>query len=267
MRLTDAAFIRQNVLIGSTITASTEEAGYEPENVLQRSADKIYRTIEPDAEIEFALSAPSDVSALLIRLPAERDPEIDHASPLLPTQNITVTIWADRMAPPIFEQTFQAGHDPRYGYIPLIFESAGAVLTLPAEHVRIRFANTAQLDVDAIWCGPLWQPAFNFNRGGQFGFDEQAETDRSGFAGRRFSETRSRILRWSLTWDAWGQSELSQWEDFADDKGLVRPFVVFRTLTAPLARRVMLATFAQGALVTDRTGYHFLIRADFTEDF
>lgn len=267
MRLSDAAFIRKNALIGSVIAASAAQDGYPASNMLARSADQIYRTIVANAEVEFALSQATNLNAVVIRLPAERDPALPPGTPIAPTSNVTITAWANRSDPPIFEQTFQAGHSPRYGYIPFIFSAAGAVINVNAQHLRIRFANASQLDVDAIWGGPLWQPTFNFNRGGQFGFDEQAETDRSAFSGRRFAETRSRLLQATLSWDAWGISELQQWEDFADEAGLVEPFVFFRTLTAPVNRRVMIATFAQGLQNTDRDGVHFLLRADFIEDF
>lgn len=266
MRLDSAAFIRENLLAGSTIEASLAFTGFGAENVLARSSDVIYRTIETDAFLEFDMGAAREIGAFLIRLPGERDPDLPAGSPLATSSEITVTGWLDRADAPVFSATFAAGHDPRLGYVAHILTAGGAPTTFNVRHVRFDFENTGQLDIDAIWAGALWQPQFQYNTGGVFGFDERAETGRSEFSGRRFGETKSRILTAVLSFDAWGAPALSEWEDFIMGTGLVRPFVFFRTLTAPLARRVMVATFAQSAQQNDRDGVHFLIRADLTED-
>lgn len=267
MRADAAAFIRENALAGAEITASAAEVGYPAENVLERSADVIFRTIEDDAFIEFDMGEAREIGAVVVRLPAERDPDLPSRNTLSTTSTVTLTGWADRADPAVFTSSFIAGHDERLGYVAHVLGAPDEPEPQSVRHLRIAFENVGQLDIDAIWAGPLWQPDFHFNRGGQFGFDEVAETARSAFSGRRFSETRSRTLRWVLSWDAWGPEQLDGWEDFAVSHGLVRPFAAFRTLTAPLERRVMIATFAQAPIQTDRDGYHWLIRADLSEDF
>lgn len=267
-----AAFIRENVFASATITADSEAAGYPPTDVIDRRHDKPWRSTAGTAIWQAEFTSPETIGAFLLRVPSERDPALTPAPLIDPADQITIR--ASDVSLGGFEllnETFSAGHHPRLGYISRLLRAGGsptgALSPVTAQYWEIEIASSSSFfEVENIFAGTLWSPAFNYNRGVSWSIDENAEIGRSSFTGAAFAEARSRLLEFAGSWDVWTAAELDQWEEFFLSHGTTRPFVLFRKISGDLSKRSSISIFDAKPITTDRDGVHFFVRASFKEN-
>lgn len=266
-----AGFLRDNVLAGATVSADSEAIGYPPIDVLDPRHDRPWRTAAGTAVLAFDCGASVTIGAFLLRVPSERDPALTPTPLIDPTDQVTIRA-SDISAggSELLSETFSAGHHPRLGYIARVLRAGGsptgALAPVSARYWEFEIASSSSFfEVENIFAGPIWTPAFNYNRGVTWSIDENAEIGRSSFTGGVFAEARSRLLEFAGSWDVWTAAELDQWEEFFLDCGITKPFVLLRQLSGDLSKRASISIFDAKPITTDRDGVHFFVRASFKE--
>ena len=262
-----AGFLRENRLEAATVTTDSEADGYPVTDVLDRRHDLPWRTEAGTATAKFAFPSPISLGAFCFRFPSERDPDVVPAPRFKATDSITIRASNTLGASDLLNVAFPAGHHHRLGYAAYVRIVSGALAPVTARYWECQFTSSAAwFEVESIWADTVWHPAFNYNRGANFGIDENAEIGRSTFTGGAFAEARSRLLEFVGQWSIWTANELNQWEEFQLEHGLTRPFVLFRRLTGDLSKRISISTFDGKPVLNDQDGTHFLLRAQFKEN-
>ncbi len=263
-----AGFIRENIFANAAITATNEAVGYPPTNVVDPRHDRVYRSTTGLSSLNFDCGAPVTIGAIVIRWPSERDPALTPAPIVAPPDSILIE--ASNVGPSLSEihnAVISPTQHPRLGYLTYILrDGGGALAPATARYWAIEVTTaSAYFEVENVFAGPIWTPAFNYNRGVSWSIDENAEIGRSSFTGGVFAEARSRLLEFSGSWDVWSASELDEWEEFFLSHGITKPFALLRRLTGDLSKRSSISVFDSKPIATDRDGAHFFVRASFKE--
>lgn len=263
-----AGFIRDNLFATAAIAATSEAVGYPPTNVVDPRHDRVYRSASGLDSINFDCGTPTTIGAIVIRFPSERDPALTPAPLVAPPDEILIE--ASNIGGALSEilhATISPTQHPRLGYLTYVLrDGAGDLAPKTARYWQIQTTTASPFfEIENIFAGPIWTPAFNYNRGVSWSLDENAEIGRSSFTGGVFAEARSRLLEFSGSWDVWSEAELDQWEEFFLSHGITKPFVLLRRLTGDLSKRSSISVFDSKPITTDRDGAHFFVRASFKE--
>lgn len=239
-----AWFSHTNLVKTATVTTDSETSSLPVTNVQNRLAYKIWRTEASTASLQLDFGSSVAWQAIVLMFTAHRDPDSSADDEIDATDQITIN--ASDVAignTELLTDTVDSNVNRVRGYFGYLASSEITSQYLEIEIAASSRSSLGYFDLGYAHVGPVFQPAYNYNRGAALGFSEESLVNVSPTSGSTFSESRGRLLSFSGVWPEISVSERATWETMQENCGVTVPIAFGTTNDSDLSRKVFIGRF------------------------